>query len=98
MTIDFTRLVRTSSSERYLLHIDGEGDDAALELHYLADGSVAGTLIVLDKKYSSEKIVQAIIREIDEKLLPSVSVEEGNLTFTIVQGSVLGSVTGKSSG
>ena len=98
MTIGFTRLVRTSSSERYLIHIDGEGDDAALELHYLEDKSVAGTLIVLDKKFGTEKAIQAIIKEIDKVLLPAVSVEEGNLTFTVVQGTVLGSVTGQSTG
>jgi hypothetical protein len=93
MKIGFTRVVRTSSSERYLLHIDGVGDDAALELHYLDDGSVAGTLIVLDKQYAGKDTVAEIIEEIDKVLLPSVSVEEGNLHFTVVKGSLIGSFT-----
>lgn len=93
MNIRFTRVVRTPSSERYLLHIDGEGDDAALELHYLQDGSVAGTLIVLDKQYAGKEVVAQIVEEIDKILLPSVSLEDGNLTFTVVKGSVVGSFT-----
>ena len=97
MNINFTRLLRTSSSERYLLHIDGVGDDAALDLHYLSDNSVAGTLIILDEQYASEKVVAEIVEEIDKVLLPNVSLEEGNLSFTVVQGAVLGSFTGEKS-
>lgn len=93
MKIAFTRLVRTASSERYLLHIDGVGDDAALELHYLADGTVAGTLIILDQQYANETQAAAIMEEIDRSLLPTVSVEEGNLVFTVVEGRIVGSFT-----
>ncbi|MBM4002757.1 MAG: hypothetical protein FJ295_05635 [Planctomycetes bacterium] len=93
MKVQFTRALRTSSSERYLIHIDGTGDDAALDLHYLADGTVAGTLIVLDKQYASKEMVAVIVEEIDRMLLPSVSVTEGNLSFTVVKGSVIGTFT-----
>ena len=93
MNINFTRVLRTASSERYLLHIDGVGDDAALELHYLSDNSVAGTLIVLDDQYTEEKTIAEIVEEIDKVLLPNVSLEDGNLSFTVVQGTVIGSFT-----
>lgn len=96
MKVQFTRALRTSSSERYLLHIDGVGDDAALDLHYLADGTVVGTLIILDKQYCSKETVAAIVEQIDKILLPSVSVGEGNLSFTVVKGSVIGTFTAQS--
>jgi hypothetical protein len=93
MKVHFTRALRTSSSERYLIHIDGTGDDAALDLHYLADGTVAGTLIILDKQYAAKELISSIVEEIDRTLLPSVSVTEGNLSFTVVKGSVIGNFT-----
>jgi hypothetical protein len=76
-----------------LIHIDGTGDDAALDLHYLADGTVAGTLIILDKQYAAKELIASIVEEIDRTLLPSVSVTEGNLSFTVVKGSVIGTFT-----
>ena len=88
--IQFTRALRTSSSERYLLHIDGNGDDAALELHYLDDGTVAGTLIILDKQYAGKDQVATIVEQIDRLLLPSVTIDSGMLSFTVVKGSVIG--------
>ena len=91
MQIRFTRVLRTASSERYLLHIDGEGDDAALELHYADGGSVYGTLIVLDKQYAPKDVVAEILEQIDRFLLPSASLDEGNLQFTVVRGTVIGS-------
>lgn len=90
MKIQFTRALRTSSSERYLLHIDGVGDDAALDLHYLDDGAVAGTLIILDKQYAGKDQVAAIVEQIDRLLLPSVTLDSGMLSFTVVKGSVIG--------
>lgn len=90
MNVRFTRAIRTSSSERYLVHIDGEGDDAVLELHYLDNGTVAGTLIVLDKKYASKEASAEILQEADRLLLPTASLDEGNLIFTVVKGQIVG--------
>ncbi len=90
MNVRFTRAIRTSSSERYLIHIDGDGDDAVLELHYLTDGTVAGTLIVLDKKYASKEAAAEILQEADRLLLPTASLTAGNLVFTAVKGSLIG--------
>lgn len=91
MEIRFTRVLRTLSSERYLLHIDGEGDDAALELHYPDGGSAVGTLIVLDKQYAGKDTVAQILEQVDKYLLPQASLEAGNLQFTVVRGAVIGS-------
>lgn len=90
MNVRFTRAIRTSSSERYLIHIDGEGDDAVLELHYLDDGTVAGTLIVLDKKYASKEASAEILQEADRLLLPNASLDAGNMIFTVVKGTIIG--------
>jgi hypothetical protein len=90
MNVRFTRAIRTSSSERYLVHIDGEGDDAVLELHYLDNGTVAGTLIVLDKKYASKEASAEILQEADRLLLPTASLDEGNMIFTVVKGQIVG--------
>ncbi|MFO0819591.1 MAG: hypothetical protein U1A77_16710 [Pirellulales bacterium] len=90
MNVRFTRAIRTSSSERYLVHIDGKGDDAVLELHYLDNGTVAGTLIVLDKKYASKEASAEILQEADRLLLPTASLDEGNMIFTVVKGQIVG--------
>jgi len=90
MQVRFTRAIRTATSERYLIHIDGQGDDAVLELHYLDNGTVAGTLIVLDKQYASKEATALILQEADRLLLPTASLDSGNLVFTVVKGTVIG--------
>ena len=90
MNVRFTRAIRTASSERYLVHIDGDGDDAVLELHYQNDGTAAGTLIVLDKQYAAKDAVAEILQEADRMLLPNVSLDQGNVVFTVVKGTVIG--------
>ncbi len=90
MNIRFTRAIHTVSSERYLIHIDGEGDDAVLDLHYLANNSVVGTLIVLDKQYATKEAAARILEEADRALLPNASLDAGNLVFTVVKGAVVG--------
>lgn len=73
-------------------------DSAALDLHYASNGRVAGTLIVFpEAKLATEKIPD-LLREIDEILLPEASVEHGNLTFVVVQGSVVGNFTAEANG
>lgn len=91
MKANFTRTVRTGSSERYLLELDGQRDAAALDLHFLDDASVAGTLTLLDERHSKEETVQQILAQVDESLLPMVSLDDRNLTFTIIVGRVVGS-------
>ena len=44
MNLTWKRTLRTASSERFLAQRDGK-DVAAVDLHYLASGTVAGTVI-----------------------------------------------------
>jgi hypothetical protein len=86
-----TRIVRTPHSERFVLSRPEGGDFAALELHYLPEGTVAGTLILFEEAKIPDDRVPEILKRIDEELLPEVSIEERSLSFTVVVGRVLGS-------
>jgi len=90
MSVAFSRALRTASSERFLLHLPDGKEVGAVDLHYLADGTVAGTVILLDEKLAEEKTILNILNSIDDILLPGVSLEENNLAFTVVSGKVLG--------
>jgi len=90
MAIAFSRALRTSSSERFILHEADGKEVGAVDLHYLADGTVSGTMILLDEKLAGEESVLNILNAIDDILLPGVSMEENNLAFTIVVGKVVG--------
>lgn len=93
MDFDATRIIRTPYSERFVLRRRGGDDFAALELHYLTDGSVAGTLVLFQEAGVAENEVPAILARIDQDLLPEVSIQSRNLSFTVVVGRVLGSFT-----
>lgn len=90
MAPQFIRILRTPSSERYLVQLPAGTDAGALELHFLADGHVAGTLILFEETRLSEQAVAELLKEIDDVLLPDVSLEDKNLSFTVVVGSVMG--------
>ena len=85
------RIVRTPSSERHILLDDKRREFAALELHYLPDGKVAGTLILFEDSKYPEAQVPALLEQIDDELLPEASLSAHNLSFTVVVGRVLGS-------
>lgn len=84
------RALRTNSSERFLLQNAAGADFAALDLHYLPDGKISGTLILFENAGVSESQIPTLLKEIDEDLLPDASIEEGNLSFTVVTGRVIG--------
>lgn len=88
MAIQFTRVLRTPHSERFLL-IEDRREFAALDLHYLADGHVAGTLILFDGAAADEASVGRLLSQIDDQLLPEASIESGEIAFTVVVGRVL---------
>jgi hypothetical protein len=96
MTYRFVRTIRTLSSERFVLQDSAGNDAAALELHYLGDRRVSGTLILLGPNGVPDDQIPDLLKEIDELLLPDVSVQEGNLTFTVVRGSLAGSYVANS--
>ncbi len=84
------RTLRTLTSERFLLQKNEGQDSAAIDLHYLDDGHVAGTMFLFEHAGIKDAEVPEFLHYIDEVLLPSVNLEERTLTFTVVRGHVVG--------
>jgi hypothetical protein len=89
MKLTWKRTLRTASSERFLAQREGK-DVAAVDLHYLANGTVAGTVILLKDAGWKESDVPTLLGSLDEDFLPDVDLEYGNLNYTVVIGEVLG--------
>ena len=89
-TLTWKRTLRTPSSERFLATRGGR-DVAAADLHYLQNGTVAGTVTLLSDAGWSEKDIPNLLQQLDEDLLPGVDLNSGNLNFTVVVGTVVGS-------
>jgi len=89
MKLSWKRTLRTASSERFLALREGR-DVAAVDLHYLANGTVAGTVILLKDAGWKESEVPALLASLDEDFLPDVDLDHGNLTYTVVLGEVIG--------
>lgn len=87
--IVWKRTLRTSSSERLLATRDGK-DVAAVDLHYLANGTVSGTVILLKEAGWKEADIPKLLQSLDEDFLPEVDLSSGTLTFTVVLGELLG--------
>ena len=85
--IIWKRTLRTHSSERFLAQRSGE-DIAAVDLHYLANGTVAGTVILLKTAQWKEEDVPKLLKSLDEDFLPDVDLTHGNLTYTVVIGEI----------
>lgn len=88
--LQYVRTLRTASSERYLLQVEGK-DAGAVDLHFLPSGTVAGTVVLLDGGPISDDEVQGLLSHIDETLLPDAAISQDNLFFTVVRGHVVGS-------
>ncbi len=88
-TLVWKRTLRTPSSERFVGMRAGR-DAAAVDLHYLADGTVAGTLILLAEAGWQETEIPDLLAQLDEDLLPGVDLGSGNLQFTVVRGELVG--------
>lgn len=87
--IFWKRTLRTSSSERFLAIKDGK-DVAAVDLHYLANGTVAGTVILLKTAGWTEVEIPKLLESLDQDFLPDVDLDSGSLTYTVVMGEVIG--------
>ncbi|GJQ29901.1 MAG: hypothetical protein HBSAPP03_17850 [Phycisphaerae bacterium] len=87
--IRWLRTLRTPSSERFLATRDGR-DLASADLHYLPDGIVSGTVVLLEGSGLGEGDVPGLLQQLDDELLPGVDLGSRNLTFTVVVGRVLG--------
>jgi hypothetical protein len=83
--LTWKRTLRTASSERFLAQRGGK-DVAAVDLHYLANG----TVILLKDAGWKESDVPALLGSLDEDFLPDVDLDHGNLNYTVVLGEVLG--------
>ena len=94
---DAIRVLRTPSSERFLLR-QSIVDFAAADIHYLPDGRVSVTLVVFENGPVKEEQIPDLLAQIDVKLLPDVSVEDENVTFTVVVGRVLGAFSANEDG
>lgn len=95
--IVFVRTVRTASSERFLVQ-DIENPDvdiAAIDVHYLDNQVVTATVIVLISAYSGEEFINSLIETVDIRLLPMACLNDGDLSFTVVEGQVVGQFTNK---
>ena len=89
MNVELIRTIRTPHSERFILRRAGH-DVGALDIHYLADRHVHGTLIVLEGGGIREEEIPAVLTYLDETLLPDVSLDDRRLAFTVVVGRVHG--------
>jgi len=89
MNLTWKRTLRTPSSERFLAQIDG-CDAAAVDLHYLANGTVSGTVILLKDAGISDSDIEPLLSSLDDEFLPDDDIGQGNLTYTVVRGEVLG--------
>ena len=89
MTLAWKRTLRTGSSERFLAQRDGK-DVAAVDLHYLPNGTVAGTVILLKDAGWREEEIPALLASLDDDFLPDVDLERGTLNYTVVVGEVMG--------
>lgn len=87
--ITWKRTLRTPSSERFLAFRDGV-EAAAVDLHYLSNGTASGTLILLKSANWKETDVQLLLSSLDEDFLPDVDISQGTLTYTVVTGELLG--------
>lgn len=88
MNITWKRTLRTPSSERFLALKDGK-DAAAVDLHYLANGTVSGTVILLRTAGWTEADVPELLASLDEDFLPDVDLQQGTLVYTVVFGELL---------
>ncbi|MEX1042340.1 MAG: hypothetical protein WDZ51_17035 [Pirellulaceae bacterium] len=94
----FVRLLRTASSERYILEDDNGTDLGLIDIHFLGDQKVVATLFLMDPQAEAITDVQPILDEIDLELLPTASVDESNLSFTVIRGSLVGTFSSDGAG
>lgn len=102
--IRWKRTLRTQSSERFVA-IRGTHQVAAVDLHFMPDGTVHGTVVLFteappvadDEGGKGEPIswreeeVPDLLASLDEDLLPAVDVTAGDLVYTVYTGKLMGS-------
>jgi hypothetical protein len=91
--IAWKRTLKTLTSERFLALKDGK-DVASVDLHYLGNGAVVGTVILLKDAGWKVEEVPGLLQSLDEDFLPDVALEDGNLMYTVVAGEIIGNFEG----
>jgi hypothetical protein len=91
-TLSFIRTLRTPHSERYLLR-RADADMGAMDVHFRATGSADATVIIFEQSGVGEQDIPALLTQIDEVILPDLSISAKNVSFTVVVGRVLGAFT-----
>lgn len=86
--IAWKRLLRTSSSERFVGTRDGK-EVVVIDLHHL-ERTVAGTVVLFADAGWTEADVPKLLASFDEDMLPGVDLAAGSLTFTVVRGEIWG--------
>ena len=66
MNLTWKRTLRTPSSERFLAQRGGN-DVAAVDLHYLTNGTIAGTVIILKDSGLDESNIQPLLSALDDE-------------------------------
>lgn len=94
--MQWKRTLRTASSERFLLLRDGQ-EAAAVDLHYLASGTVSGTVILLKSAGWTEEEIPKFLKSLDDDFLPDVDLDRGTLAYTVVMGELIGVFEAESS-
>jgi len=95
--ISWKRTLRTASSERFLAIRDGK-EVAAIDLHYLANVTVAGTVILLREAGWKDEDSPSLLKSLDEDFLPDVDLDSGTLTYTVVIGEIVGNFEAQKEG
>ena len=94
--MQWKRTLRTPSSERFLLLRDGK-EAAAVDLHYLASGTVSGTVILLKSAGWTEEEIPQLLKSLDDDFLPDVDLDRGTLAYTVILGELIGVFEAESS-
>ena len=88
--ITWKRTLRTASSERFVALRDGR-EAASVDLHYLDNGTVVGTVVLVREAGWSEEQVPDLLASLDEDFLPDVDLARGTLLYSVIIGDVVGS-------
>ena len=90
MQMKFLRTLRTASSERFVVAAESSEELASIDIHYLSDGNVLGTVVVLNDALLEDSNLQQLLEGVDETLLPMASLDQQNLRFTVIHGRIFG--------
>ncbi|MBY0313078.1 MAG: hypothetical protein K2W85_13485 [Phycisphaerales bacterium] len=87
--IRWKRTLRTASSERFIA-LRGQKAVATADVHYLASGMVAGTVVLDESAGWTEEQIPDVLAALDEDMLPEVDQARGTLHYSVVLGEIIG--------